>query len=277
MDFPYAAMENRYFFDGNILKSAYIAALSATFPAGEGEFIASVRLFQDQIEDPELKQQVRGFIGQEAHHSLQHKQFNIALQKLGFDAVRLEGVFEKDLAADLVGKTAEERLAYTVCFEHQTAILSNEFLSNDRPLSGMDPTIRDLILWHSVEEVEHKGVAFDIFMLCVGDRDLLKRVQKDATRKFMRRVSKYIFLLLWWAKAMPSWRDVSAYTRFMVGEGGLLRNLKQPYDDFFRDDFHPWQHDNSDLIAQWKAGSYKPEQDRNSADYQNPNLMAAAS
>jgi len=267
MTFPFASMGSRYFFDDNLLKSAYMAALSATFPAGEGEFIETVRLFRDEVEDPELKEQIRGFIGQEGHHSHQHKQFNQTLKTLGFDAVRLEQVFEKDMTGDLVGKSNAERLAYTVCFEHQTAILANELITNPNVLKGMDETIYDLMMWHAVEEIEHKSVAFDLYMLCVGDRALLRKVQKEATAMFMRRISKYMFLLIFWSKTMPRWRDIKGYIKFMVGKGGLLRNLRKPYTDFFRKDFHPWDHQNQDLVDVWKDNHYKAEQDRGSDSY----------
>jgi predicted metal-dependent hydrolase len=267
MDFPFDEVTSRYFFDNNVLKSAYVSALSATFPGGEGEFIDSVRLFKDQVEDPDLKLQIKGFIGQEGHHSHQHKQFNIALKSLGFDAVRLEKVFEKDMARSLKGRTEAQRLAFTVCFEHQTAILAEEFLENPKVLSGMDKTIADLMRWHAIEEIEHKGVAFDLYMTTVGDRALLKRAQRIATLIFSARVSKYMVLLLWWSRTMPKWREVTGYLKFMFGKGGLMRNLRKPYRDFFRDDFHPWDKQNQALVDAWKENDYTAEYDRNSDAY----------
>lgn len=267
MSFPFGQVKQRNFFDNNLVKSAYIAALSATFPAGEGEFITSVRFFRDKVEDPELQEQIRGFIGQEGHHSLQHKHFNEALKALGFDAVRLEKVFEKDLASDIKTASHEERLAFTVCFEHQTAILAHELLSNPDTLRGMDETIHQLLLWHAVEEIEHKSVAFDVYMACVGDRELLRATQKKATAMFSRRIIKYMFLLMWWAGTIPGWRDLRGYYQFMLGKGGLLRNLHQPYKDFFRKDFQPWDLQNQALVDRWKQKNYQPEFDRGSELY----------
>jgi len=261
MAFPFEQVRQRRFYDDNLLKSAYIAALSATFPAGEAEFIESVRMFRDQVSDPELKEQIRGFIGQEAHHSKEHRRFNEVLVKLGFDVVRLEAVFEKDLASSIKNRSPEERLAYTVCFEHQTAILANEFLTNPAILSGLEKTIQDLLLWHAVEEIEHKSVAFDLYMACVGDRALLRRAQRDATLTFTRRVSKYMLLLLWWSRSVPGWRDVSGYMKYMFGKEGLMTRLKGPYRDFFRSDFHPWDHDNQALIERWKKQHYDVKHD----------------
>jgi uncharacterized protein len=256
MDFPYDDVSQRDFFDNNAVKSAYIAALSATFPAGEGEFIKSVRMFRDQTNDEELRSQVKGFIGQEAHHSLQHKRFNIALKEKGLDVPRLEGVFEKDLAWSIKKRSNEQRLAFTVCVEHMTAMLANDFLTNPERLRGMDPTIEHLMRWHAVEEIEHKSVAFDLYMDCVGDRDLLRRSMKIAAVLLSYRFAKYTVKLLWWSKRMPSWKDLKGYWSFMYGKGSLMRSIAQPYKDFFREDFHPWDHDDRHLIDEWKKNSY---------------------
>jgi len=267
MNFPFTEVSKRYFYDDNLLKSAYIASLSATFPAGEGEFIASVRLFRDKIDDPELQQQIKGFIGQEGHHSHQHKQFNMVLKELGFDAVRLEKVFEKDMQRVLKGKDDKTRLAFTVCFEHQTAILADEFLTNPEVLDCMDDTIADLMRWHAIEEIEHKGVAFDLYMRVVGDRKLLARAQRIATIMFSARVAKYMMLLMWWSRTMPRWHDIKGYFKFMFGKGGLIRNLRKPYKDFFREDFHPWDHQNQALVDMWKRKHYQAKHDRGSEEY----------
>jgi len=267
MNFPFTEVSERYFYDDNLLKSAYIASLSATFPAGEGEFIASVRLFRDKIDDPELQQQIKGFIGQEGHHSHQHKQFNMALKDMGFDAVRLEKVFEKDMQRVLRGKDDKTRLAFTVCFEHQTAILADEFLTNPEVLASMDDTIADLMRRHAIEEIEHKGVAFDLYMRVVGDRKLLARAQRIATIMFSARVAKYMMLLMWWSRTMPRWYDIKGYFKFMFGKEGLIRNLRKPYKDFFREDFHPWDHQNQALVDIWKRKHYQAKHDRGSEEY----------
>ncbi|WP_419811944.1 metal-dependent hydrolase [Bacterioplanoides sp.] len=97
MSFPFETVKQRFFYKNNSVISVFGAALSSTFPPGEAEFIASVRLYRDQVTDEKLKQQIRGFIGQEGHHSHQHKRANEALKELGLDAVRLESISKKTL------------------------------------------------------------------------------------------------------------------------------------------------------------------------------------
>ena len=261
MEFPYEQMQTKDFFDNNCLKSAYIAAMSATFPAGEGEFIKSVRYFRDQTQDEDLKQQIKGFIGQEAHHSLQHKQFNKALREKGYDAVRVEEVFEKDLAWSIKSRSEKQRLAFTVCVEHMTAVLAYDFLTKPERMAGMDPSIKPLLLWHSVEELEHKSVAFDLYMEVIGDRKLLHRAMRIAMVLLSYRFMKYTAKLLWWAKRRPRWKEIKGFWKFLYGKGSLMRSMAPHMKDFFREDFHPWDQDDTALIDQWKATEYKPEYD----------------
>ena len=39
---------------------------------------------------------------------------------------------------------------------------------------------------------------------------------------------------------------------FLFGKQGILRGTWQPYKDFFREDFHPWQHQTQQLIEDWE-------------------------
>ena len=70
MTFEYPDGEHlpRHFVSGDPAMSHIVAMLSAMFPDGEDFFVRSVRACRDDITDPVLAPQVKGFIGQEAHH-----------------------------------------------------------------------------------------------------------------------------------------------------------------------------------------------------------------
>src|SRR5437870_9840520 len=70
--------------DGDLILSHLAASLSSVFPDGEDFFVRSVRHYRDRIEDPQLKRQVAGFIGQEALHGREHRTFNVRLDELGY-------------------------------------------------------------------------------------------------------------------------------------------------------------------------------------------------
>lgn len=58
-----------------------------------------------------------------------------------------------------------ERIAIIAAIEHYTAFLGNWVLNADElDRRGADPTMLDLLRWHGAEEVEHRSVAFDLFM-----------------------------------------------------------------------------------------------------------------
>jgi len=75
------------------------------FPDGEQQFINAVRLYRDRIDDPKLKVEIRGFIGQEALHSREHKDYNEALKARGYDIDGLDRRFRKHM--EMVGQALE--------------------------------------------------------------------------------------------------------------------------------------------------------------------------
>ncbi|MCG8313602.1 MAG: metal-dependent hydrolase [Pseudomonadales bacterium] len=270
MSFPFQNVKTKYFFDDNPILSAFWAALSSTFPPGEAEFIESVRLYRDQIEDEKLLEQVRGFIGQEGHHSHQHEKINRHLKALGFDAVRLEKHLEKDIEkfiADGYRSHPKVRLAMTAGMEHITAIMSEFILNNPEVLEPLQETMRELIYWHAVEEIEHKAVAFDVYQQCVGNEDLRRRTLRIATLMFSLRITAYTIALLWWSKSLPSFKDIRGAFSFMFGKKGMIRNIRKPYMAYFKEGFHPWDSDNRDLIEKWKNNFYDAKHDRGSDEF----------
>lgn len=73
----------RFWFGGDPFITRMFDALSLTFPDGERYFIQSVRLFRDQISDPDLKMRVADFIRQEAQHGIAHDKMNQVMKDQG--------------------------------------------------------------------------------------------------------------------------------------------------------------------------------------------------
>src|SRR5947207_11485169 len=70
--------------DGDIVTSHVLAVLSSFFPDGEDYFVRSVEAVRDRIEDPKLRQDTDGFIGQESMHGREHRALNERLAELGY-------------------------------------------------------------------------------------------------------------------------------------------------------------------------------------------------
>lgn len=241
----------KYTFRDNSLVSTFFYALSALFPDGERFFIHSVRHYREQIPDPELQQQIKGFIGQEAHHGVSHEQLNRAIESLGFPMSKITGAMLKRIEF-LKTLSHSRQLALTVAMEHFTASLAEFLLKNPDILDDVDPTIRQMLIWHAVEEIEHKAVAFDVYRRCVNNEFMRKRVMAIAMVSLFSRLAWYQVQMLWADRHWPSLREWREAWRFFWGKRGILRDNMKGLAKFFRTGFHPWDIDQQALIENWQ-------------------------
>ncbi|MGW2280575.1 metal-dependent hydrolase [Streptomyces sp. NPDC001770] len=152
-----------------------INVLHLLLPAGERWFVHVYRQVLPYIRDDRLRADVIGFIGQEAVHSQAHDDVLPHLKKLGIDptpyTAQVDWFFEKLLGDRTLppGRAREwwlkERVATIAAIEHYTAFLGDWILNADAlDRRGADPTMLDLLRWHGAEEVEHRSVAFEVFL-----------------------------------------------------------------------------------------------------------------
>src|SRR5688572_6935255 len=159
--FPIAGLQLRDWHPQGAHVSHIFNGESLFFPEGEQFFIDTVRHYRDRITDPKLKEDVRGFIGQEAMHGREHRSYNEALAAAGYPAAELERRAIKQLDRSRRMLRPRGQLAVTIALEHFTAILAEAMLSDDRVLAGVPPQMAALWRWHAIEETEHKAVAYD--------------------------------------------------------------------------------------------------------------------
>ncbi len=161
--FPLDDSIPRHWFFGHPVPTHLANALSLLFPAGERFFVRSVRKYMKEIEaDPKQLADVRTFFGQEGRHASAHDEYIDMLEAQGYRVREFLKVYEA-ICFGLVERVSspELRLAATAACEHFTALLAEEALRED-DLAAAHPVIRDLLLWHACEEVEHRSVAFDV-------------------------------------------------------------------------------------------------------------------
>lgn len=240
----------RYWYKGNTWITHFMNALSTTFPDGERFFIHAVRNYENDISDPEMRAQIRNFIGQEANHGKEHEAFNQALIDQHQLPLTSKLTFMKKALAFAKKKYSKrEQLALTVGFEHFTAILANLMLNQADVIEDLDGMYADMFMWHAVEETEHKAVAFDVFQQVDGDYWLRVRGMAQATFFFMLITTRMQYSLLKHDNQLGNWRDALGFAKFMLFKPGMLTRIIPEYLDFYRPSFHPWQHDNRHLIA----------------------------
>ncbi|HET8708152.1 MAG TPA: metal-dependent hydrolase [Pseudomonadales bacterium] len=249
MDFEFAEQPHKHWFNNDPFWTAYMTALSLVFPSGEQFFVDSVRHYQDQIQDPQLKQRVRGFIGQEAHHSKEHTAFNDAMGRAGYPVTGILNFSEGSLQWVRKHLSPARQLAMTCALEHFTAILAKTFLShpNDFFLK-MDQDVAPLWLWHAIEESEHKAVAFDVFAQVSGSYWIRTSQMLINTLDFVLFTLVFMSLLLksegrllnlkMWAKGL--WQ-------FYINPGWMTR-LIPAWLAYFKPGFHPNQDDTQALL-----------------------------
>lgn len=145
-------------------------ALSLTFPEGERFFIASVRNFAGEIQDPQLKRDVEAFTAQESVHSREHAAYNALMKKRGIPVHKFERMIRGGTQLALRYLPRKALLAATCAYEHYTALFAEMLLGDREVLAGAHPFYRDIWRWHAMEEEEHKAVAFDVYRTAVNDR-----------------------------------------------------------------------------------------------------------
>jgi uncharacterized protein len=255
--FDYPAHDDlpKYFMgDGDPVMSHVVAVLSGLFPPGEDFFVRSVRAYRNRVTDPELRRQVKGFIGQEATHGREHRALNERLAAHGYPTRGVDrfvsGMFA--LSERLPGRA--RRLAVTAALEHYTATLAEVLLTDERArdMFSVDE-VRHLLLWHALEEAEHKSVAFDVFQTVSGNDRLRVIIMNLTTAGFIGVTLAWTGVSL--ATDSGTWRNPGRVLR------GLAATRQSPWltsavwrrlRDYNRRDFHPDDHDSTELLAAWR-------------------------
>ncbi|MEM7101393.1 MAG: metal-dependent hydrolase [Pseudomonadota bacterium] len=153
--------------------SHMVNGASLTMPYLEPFLVKNIREAIPHLDDPDLIEDAQAFVGQEAQHFTNHRRYNEMLKSQGYEVLtQVEDGFKRGYHR-LSKRSLAWRLAYTAGFETMTMGIT-EWLINDRQtlFKGADPVVASFILWHMVEETEHKSVAFDVYQAICGNYPL---------------------------------------------------------------------------------------------------------
>lgn len=241
----------QYLLDNNLLATAFLAVLSGIFPPGERFFAESVRHFRDKVKDNTLKARVSGFMGQEALHGQQHERLNELFEMKGFNMQVPDRSIR--LGLWLLGRLpAKQQLACTAFMEHFTARLGQELLTNESFRSKSEPELLKLWLWHALEELEHKDVAYDVYQLA---GDSLRERKLAMPLVVMALLPSIVFSWLWLVATNRQALNLRAHGRgltLILGKKGLVTPILSKMGVFWRQGFHPAKHDTRALVAEWQ-------------------------
>jgi uncharacterized protein len=243
----------KYWQGGPKSVSLFLDNLSTLFPRGERFFMRSVRYYQDQLEDPQLRADVRAFHGQEAMHTREHQRYNAHLVAHGLPANELEAEVAKLL--DLVERYLPKRwqLAATVALEHYTALLGDILLDDPALFADAHPELAELWRWHAVEEGEHKHVAYDVYELVGGNYVERSAIMILASVIFWAVVAEQQVRMMKTDDLHLSPREWRDFFSYMFMKPAPLGKLVRPFLQYFKPGFHPSQLATSPAVEAWKA------------------------
>lgn len=253
MDYQFQAMP-RYWCNNDPSFTHYFTAMSTLFPEGESYFVRSVRALRPRVKDnPQLDKDISAFIGQEAMHSKEHHAFHVSAQQYGLNPESLEkatGIILKGMEKVFPEKW---NLLVTVGLEHYTAVLVVHMMNSVNELMT-DDTIRNLWLWHSVEETEHKAVAFDLYKQLYGQGldAYIPRVALFTFSLIMITTLSTIYHLVLMQRDgqlfnLKSWRKFAAFA------GRSYTYFAPKFAAYYRFNFHPNDTDERALVARTKV------------------------
>lgn len=247
----------RYWLAGDAFQTRFFDALSTLFPVGERFFITCVRDFKHRVTDPQLQADIRDFTRQEGQHGLVHGRYNQRLQNQGVEVGRILQAQERRLFGILRRHMSREfTLGVTAAAEHITAIMADCFVEHSGAFERADPRIRAVYVWHAMEEMEHKAVAFDVFQtvapgryaLRLGAMLLVALLFPFHTARIMNHMFKVDGFTRWqrirlWLRGLP----------WLLGRRGILTAAAGKLAAYLKPSFHPWQTPAIPSYVRWVA------------------------
>lgn len=202
--------------------SHMVNGASLVMPYLEPYMIRTLKKAYSKIDSDKLKADVKLFIGQEAQHYQQHRKFNDMLINNGYSELeKIEEQMKGEYGAFEKERSFKFNLAYACGFESMSLGVAHWLINNREYLfSNSDTKVASLILWHFVEEIEHKNVAFDAYQAIFGNyfyRVFATVFSTLHVIKFSRKA--YVAMLKkdgLWGSLASRWRLQRMLFRFLI-------------------------------------------------------------
>ena len=245
---------------------------SLTMPYLEPFLIRTMREASKLVTDPALLEEMRDFNAQEAQHYQHHAKYNAMIKGSGYPELQ---AVEDRMAAEYKGfkkHSLKWRLAYTAGFETMTMGVT-EWLVNDRRylFGDSQSKVASFVLWHMVEETEHKNVAIDAYHH-LYPKAYFSRIWgllRGSAHVALTSRKAYIVMLKkdgrWrqWSSRLAVWKMVAQF--LLKASPAMLRALVPGY--------HPSKVRDPEWVEQWvNAFSVLPEGYVPILDTENPDI-----
>lgn len=129
----------------------------------EHEFVRIVRHALSKLEDPVLRQQLKGWLAQETTHGIQHTKAHQVLERQGLrhrTLLRFLHFLNFRIVVRIIGLRL--MLFVVAGLEHFNTMLGEMFLRRREAFRDSDESMSLLLRWHFAEEIEHRAVIHDV-------------------------------------------------------------------------------------------------------------------
>jgi predicted metal-dependent hydrolase len=250
-DFGLSAGFAKDWLGGDAFRSQILNALSMMFPIGEQYFIDSLHRVAANVDDSELRQDIRHFIAQESIHRRLHGQFNQVLAGHG-----LRNSVEHSIRwriGHAGWQQPLDHLAMTAAYEHFTAILGESVLRNDIWLRGAPANLKALWMWHAVEEVEHKSVVLATYYRMQGGEFRRCAWFIHTSLIFAFEILYQLLNNLIRIGEFWQWRTWAKGVSFMFGRHGMVWITMRDWFRYLRPHYLPRKGPAEQRAARWLA------------------------
>jgi len=220
--------------------TAFMGALSMSFPVGEDFFIESIKRSHASLPD-DLKEkwgsEVNRFYKEEQTHSRAHTIYNEKICS-EFNFVNLWGAWAEKRIAKMDDRDVRHYSASVAATEHLTTVLGAWLLINKHILENAPKETRNLWLWHANEELGHREIAIDLYRDLGGSDEWRIKWMKiiytvtiiDCFRQTMHNVWRMggFFKLSTW---------VNAY-KLMFSKNGVMRWSYPYFKAYGQENYH---------------------------------------
>lgn len=258
---------------GDITRSTIFNGMSLLLGAHEARLMRTFNMVLKEVRDPDVRSDVHLLIAQESRHYRAHDGFNSGLMtkdaklQTFFDNLRGRH-FKETEEASFAGM-----LAYLLFTEHLFGCMGRAFLSRKDFFEGADSNNAALWIYHSIEELEHTRVSFDVVNDCLG-KDGVQKLLSGAVSRNLGYDNCNIFeapelqakltdKLRWTflshlvdsltSATMRGAGIRDLYDYYFMNEGSVLYSRDAGWFDLFVDGWHPSVRYEEDvrLIEHW--------------------------
>jgi len=191
-------------------------------------------------------------MGQEAIHGREHERLNELLMEQGINT-RVPETAVKMALKVLEQFSASQQLAFTTFMEHFTALVGEQLLTDKRFQENAHGEMLQLWLWHAMEELEHKAVAYDVYDT-IGNSRLERLIAFPAVTIVMLPAvfASWGYLLAKEGKLFDRKDLRKGLDLILGGRRGLISRILPKMGLFGRKDYHPNKKNTKALEAEWR-------------------------